>query len=64
VALPSADDAAGALDALRAAGLPLAAASVAQPSLDEVFLAITGHAADDADTVPDTPAAPSERSAA
>lgn len=40
--LPEADRAADVLIGLREAGLHLAAASIAQPTLDEVFLAITG----------------------
>jgi ABC-2 type transport system ATP-binding protein len=35
------------------AGIPLSAFSLAQPSLDEVFLALTGHPAEDASRVDD-----------
>ncbi|HVW17230.1 MAG TPA: ATP-binding cassette domain-containing protein [Solirubrobacteraceae bacterium] len=41
--LAVADRAADALIALREAGVPIASVSVAKPTLDEVFLAITGH---------------------
>ena len=47
------DDAEKAADAvaeLSSAGLGLAGFSLAQPSLDEVFLALTGHPAEDDDT--------------
>jgi ABC-2 type transport system ATP-binding protein len=43
VALAVADRAADALIALREAGVAVASVSVAKPTLDEVFLAITGH---------------------
>ncbi|RJL32505.1 ATP-binding cassette domain-containing protein [Bailinhaonella thermotolerans] len=43
VALDQADLAADVLIALRNAGLSIASVSVAKPSLDEVFLALTGH---------------------
>jgi ABC-2 type transport system ATP-binding protein len=43
VPLDEADDAAEVLIALRQAEVPIASVSVAKPSLDEVFLAITGH---------------------
>jgi len=43
VALEKADLAADALIALRTAGLSISSVSVAKPSLDEVFLALTGH---------------------
>jgi ABC-2 type transport system ATP-binding protein len=49
VPLDTADLAADVLIALRQAGVSIASVSVAQPTLDEVFLAITGHGAD-ADT--------------
>jgi ABC-2 type transport system ATP-binding protein len=42
-----AEQASEAIGELARAGLELAAFSLAQPSLDEVFLALTGHAADD-----------------
>ncbi|PWW24152.1 ABC-2 type transport system ATP-binding protein [Geodermatophilus normandii] len=44
-----AERAAIAVAELATAGIPLAHFSLQQPSLDEVFLALTGHAADDAD---------------
>ena len=53
VALDEADRAADVLIALRQAGVSVASVSVAKPTLDEVFLAITGHdtgQAEDADT--------------
>jgi ABC-2 type transport system ATP-binding protein len=60
VALAVADRAADALIALREAGVAVASVSVAKPTLDEVFLAITGHEAgqsDDPDqTADDEPA--------
>jgi ABC-2 type transport system ATP-binding protein len=43
VALTVADRAADALIALREAGVGIVSVSVAKPTLDEVFLAITGH---------------------
>ena len=43
VALDAADRAADVLIALRTAGVPIESVSVAKPTLDEVFLAITGH---------------------
>jgi ABC-2 type transport system ATP-binding protein len=43
VALPDADRAADVLIALRQAGVAIASVSVAKPTLDEVFLALTGH---------------------
>ncbi|GLZ09272.1 daunorubicin resistance protein DrrA family ABC transporter ATP-binding protein [Actinomadura sp. NBRC 104412] len=43
VALEKADLAADALIALRTAGVSISSVSVAKPSLDEVFLALTGH---------------------
>jgi ABC-2 type transport system ATP-binding protein len=43
VALEAADAAADVLIALRQSGVPVASISVAKPTLDEVFLAITGH---------------------
>jgi ABC-2 type transport system ATP-binding protein len=42
----SADQAARALTALAGNGLPVAEFDLGQPSLDEVFLALTGHPAD------------------
>ncbi len=44
-----AERAAEAVAALAQAGVPLAGFSLGQPSLDEVFLALTGHPADDDD---------------
>jgi ABC-2 type transport system ATP-binding protein len=43
VPLPTADRAADVLIALRQAGVAIAGVSVAKPTLDEVFLALTGH---------------------
>ena len=43
VALADADRAAEALIALRQAEISIASVSVAKPTLDEVFLALTGH---------------------
>jgi ABC-2 type transport system ATP-binding protein len=50
VALDAADRAADVLIALRTAGLPIAAVSVQKPSLDEVFLTLTGHDTGDTTT--------------
>ncbi len=50
VALDAADQAADALIALRQGHVSIASVSVAKPSLDEVFLALTGHDT----TVPET----------
>jgi ABC-2 type transport system ATP-binding protein len=46
VALPDANRTADVLIALRQAGLDITTASVRQPTLDEVFLALTGHHSD------------------
>lgn len=46
VAVPDADRAAVAIGELAQAGLPVAGFSLGQPSLDEVFLALTGHTAE------------------
>ncbi|KAB8196530.1 ATP-binding cassette domain-containing protein [Nonomuraea phyllanthi] len=46
VALDQADLAADVLIALRTAGISITSVNVAKPSLDEVFLALTGHEAD------------------
>ncbi|MFB9314379.1 ATP-binding cassette domain-containing protein [Nocardioides plantarum] len=57
VALTDADRAADVLIALRQAEVSIASVSVAKPTLDEVFLALTGHGTDadtDADTDTDT----------
>jgi ABC-2 type transport system ATP-binding protein len=43
VALDAADRAADVLIALRTAGVPIASVSVQKPTLDEVFLTLTGH---------------------
>ncbi|MGH2958313.1 MAG: ATP-binding cassette domain-containing protein [Solirubrobacterales bacterium] len=45
VAVPSADRAAAAMAAISAAGIDVSGFSLGQPSLDEVFLALTGHSA-------------------
>ena len=47
IALPDADRAADVLIALRQASLSIATATVRQPTLDEVFMALTGHGAED-----------------
>jgi ABC-2 type transport system ATP-binding protein len=47
VPLDTADLAADVLIGLRQAGVSIASVSVAQPTLDEVFLALTGHGAED-----------------
>ncbi|MEU8355799.1 ATP-binding cassette domain-containing protein [Nonomuraea sp. NPDC048882] len=52
VALDQADLAAEVLIALRTAGLSITSVSVAKPSLDEVFLALTGHETEDGTTGP------------
>jgi ABC-2 type transport system ATP-binding protein len=52
VALDAADRAADVLIALRTAGVPIASVSVQKPSLDEVFLTLTGH---DTGTTDDAP---------
>jgi ABC-2 type transport system ATP-binding protein len=49
VPLDDADDAADVLIALRQADIPIASVSVAKPTLDEVFLALTGHDAGEGD---------------
>jgi ABC-2 type transport system ATP-binding protein len=49
VPLDAADRAADVLIGFREAGVGIASVSVAQPTLDEVFFAITGHGADPAD---------------
>ncbi len=48
IALPDPNRAADVLIALRTADISIATASVRQPTLDEVFLAITGHYTDTA----------------
>jgi ABC-2 type transport system ATP-binding protein len=47
VALGDADQAGDVLIALRQSGLSIASATVQKPTLDEVFMAITGHGAED-----------------
>jgi daunorubicin/doxorubicin transport system ATP-binding protein len=54
VPLDTADRAADILIGFRQAGVSIVSVSVAKPTLDEVFLAITGHGADDADGPADT----------
>jgi len=49
VALDRADQAADVLIALRTAGVSVSSVAVQKPSLDEVFLALTGHHTDDND---------------
>jgi ABC-2 type transport system ATP-binding protein len=49
VPLDNADAAADVLIGFRQAGVPIASVSVAKPTLDEVFLAITGHGTGQAD---------------
>jgi ABC-2 type transport system ATP-binding protein len=49
VPLGAADDAADVLIALRQAAVPIASVGVAKPTLDEVFLALTGHDTGQAD---------------
>lgn len=49
-ALVDANQAADVLIAVRQSGLSIASATVQKPSLDEVFLALTGHAAEDETT--------------
>jgi ABC-2 type transport system ATP-binding protein len=51
VALADADRAAEALIALRQADISISSVSVAKPTLDEVFLALTGH--DTGEATPD-----------
>jgi daunorubicin/doxorubicin transport system ATP-binding protein len=54
VPLDTADRAADILIGFRQAGVSIVSVSVAKPTLDEVFLAITGHSADDAESPADT----------
>jgi ABC-2 type transport system ATP-binding protein len=54
VPLDTADGAADVLIGLRQAGVTIASVSVAKPTLDEVFLALTGHDAGDADDSDET----------
>jgi ABC-2 type transport system ATP-binding protein len=55
VALPDANGAADVLIALRQAGLDITTASVRQPTLDEVFLALTGHHTEEGQDGQDNP---------
>ena len=55
VPLDAADQAADVLIALRQADIEIASVSVVKPTLDEVFLAITGHGAGEADGAEPTP---------
>ncbi|MCA1982833.1 ATP-binding cassette domain-containing protein [Nocardioides nematodiphilus] len=50
IALPDADRAADVLIGLRQASLSIATATVRQPTLDEVFMALTGHGAEQSDS--------------
>ena len=50
IALPDANRAADVLIALRESAISISTAAVQQPTLDEVFLAITGHHSDDSET--------------
>jgi ABC-2 type transport system ATP-binding protein len=54
VPLATADGAADVLIGLRQAGVTIAAVSVAKPTLDEVFLTLTGHDAGEADQAAET----------
>ncbi|MDF1603290.1 ATP-binding cassette domain-containing protein [Nocardioides sp. YIM 152315] len=54
-ALPDANRAADVLIALRQSGLSIASATVQKPTLDEVFMAITGHGAEDETLTHDEP---------
>ena len=56
-ALADANQAADVLIALRQAGLSIASATVQKPTLDEVFMAITGHGAEDETNQPEMEAA-------
>ena len=49
-ALTDANQAADVLIALRQSGLSISSATVQKPTLDEVFMAITGHGAEDEDS--------------
>jgi ABC-2 type transport system ATP-binding protein len=55
VPLSDADQAADVLIALRQTGISVASLSVQKPTLDEVFLALTGHATDETPTDPASP---------
>jgi ABC-2 type transport system ATP-binding protein len=54
VPLDTADRAADVLIGLRQAGVKIASVGVVQPTLDEVFFAITGRSTDNPDTAVDT----------
>jgi ABC-2 type transport system ATP-binding protein len=54
VPLEDADRAADVLIGLRQAGISIASVSVAKPTLDEVFLALTGHDTQDGSAEPST----------
>jgi ABC-2 type transport system ATP-binding protein len=54
VPLETADGAGDVLIGLRQAGVPITSVSVAKPTLDEVFLALTGHDTGDANQVDET----------
>ncbi len=54
VPLGTADEAADVLIGLRQAGVTIATVSVAKPTLDEVFLTLTGHDTDDAEQSDET----------
>jgi ABC-2 type transport system ATP-binding protein len=60
VPLDTADRAADVLIGFRQAGVSITSVSVDKPTLDEVFLAITGHGADPDPVEPDGPAAADE----
>ena len=53
VALTDANRAADVLIGLREHGLLISSATVQKPTLDEVFMALTGHAAEDHQTEPE-----------
>jgi daunorubicin/doxorubicin transport system ATP-binding protein len=55
VALTDADRAADVLIALRQSGVSISSVSVQKPTLDEVFLALTGHGTDSTDRTSDDP---------
>ncbi len=63
VPLDAADRAADVLVGLRQAGVSIAAVSVAKPTLDEVFLALTGHGTGDDAGQPDEREPPTTRQA-
>lgn len=64
VPLDSPDRAADVLIGFRQAGVAISSVSVAQPTLDEVFFAITGHGAGPADAADAADAGEPGRSAA